>query len=93
MSDDAIQKKDLSICAQAVAVNIASTDHDLTTAFNGIGFARQIYVGGAGDLKVKFLGSTTAVTFTAVPLGFVLTGAITSVVKSGTSATNLIAMA
>lgn len=72
----------------AVAVDISSTDHDCTSM--GLGFSRRIYVGGAGDVKVTFLGGGV-VTYKSKPQGSFVDGAITKVWKTGTSATDLIA--
>lgn len=72
----------------AVAVDTSSTDFDCTVL--GLGFARRLYVGGAGDVKVTFLGGGV-VTYKSKPQGSFVDGAITKVWKTGTSATDLIA--
>lgn len=57
----------------------------------GVGSPRGIYVGGAGNLAVRFLGDTADTVFTAVPVGCVLP--ISPVfVRAATTATNLVAL-
>ncbi len=73
-----------SPAAHAVAVT-PSNSVDLTTA------ARALYIGVAGDVKVDMVGGETAVTFTAVPVGF-LPVRVTRVYATGTTATGIVAV-
>lgn len=66
------------------AVALAKSD---TTDYTGI---KQIYVGGTGDLVVRFTRDPgTSITLKAVPVGFVLSGSITRVMAA-TTATDLV---
>jgi hypothetical protein len=69
----------------AEAVSLASTDY--TPAVIG----RGVYVGGAGDVALT-TGAGTAVTFTAVPAGTLIPIFFTSIQKTGTTATSLLAL-
>lgn len=53
---------------------------------------RAIYVGGAGNLRVILAGDTTAVTFTAVPVGTVLNIRVKKVMSTSTTATALVGL-
>lgn len=53
---------------------------------------REIYVGGAGDLKVVMLKTDTAVTFKAVPVGTTLRIRVRKVLATGTTATQLLGL-
>jgi hypothetical protein len=55
---------------------------------------RAIYVGGAGDIVVGFVGEQagTVVTFKSVPVGVILPIAVRLVKSTGTSATLLIGL-
>lgn len=53
---------------------------------------RAIYIGGAGNLSVKFPGSDVAVTFIALPVGTVLHIRPSHVMSTSTTATNLLAL-
>jgi hypothetical protein len=53
--------------------------------------ARQIWVGGAGDVKIDTI-SGDAVTFVAVPAGTLLPVQAKKVYSTGTTATNLVAL-
>ncbi len=68
-----------------------SGDTDLTAVY-AQGYAKRIYVGGAGSVKVDTIGAT-GVTYTAVPVGTWLRGTFTKVYSTanGTTATNLVA--
>jgi hypothetical protein len=52
--------------------------------------ARQIWVGGVGDVKVDMINGDT-VTFAAVPAGTLLPVQARKVYSTGTTATNLVA--
>lgn len=58
---------------------------DLTT------HARALYIGGAGNVKVDTVAGST-VTFTALPVGFILPVRVRRVHSTDTTATNIIAM-
>lgn len=60
-----------------------------TTTYQGM---RAIYVGGAGDVAVKFFGNATAVTFVAVPAGTVLPVQAEKIMETNTDATNIVAL-
>lgn len=75
----------------SVAVDISSTDHDLTT-LGSFGFARRIFCGTGGTLVLKRRDGV-AVTYTNVPDGSYIDGAITTVVRSGTTCANMVAEA
>jgi hypothetical protein len=67
--------------SSAVAVTPHDTD-ELTVV------SRGLYVGGTGDVKVHMHGNpTTAVTFSAVPVGTILPIRVTRVLSTGTTAT------
>lgn len=66
----------------------AITPHDV----NELAYVtNEIYVGGAGDLKVVTLDGDT-VTLKAVPVGTLLRLRVKQVLATGTVATNLIAL-
>lgn len=48
---------------------------------------RKIWVGGAGDVAVLFIGDTVAVTLSAVPAGTMLDACVTKVMSTNTTAT------
>lgn len=54
-------------------------------------YSRQIYCGGAGDIKLITVGGTT-LTFKAVPVGTLLPVRAKLVFATGTTATNLVAI-
>lgn len=66
----------------------AVTKSDSTT-FSGV---RALYVGGAGDVTVMPVDSTTAVTFSAVPAGSILPVRCTKVMSTNTTATLIVAL-
>lgn len=72
----------------AEAVNIASTDHTFT------GKVRGLFVGGAGNVIVHFPGSPsgTNITFTGVVAGTILPIVIDKVIKTSTTATNMVGL-
>jgi hypothetical protein len=72
-------------CDNSEAVDLSS--HDYTPS----GPRRRLYVGGTGDVKVDLVGGETAVTFKTVPVGF-LDVHVTKVYRTGTTATNLVAL-
>lgn len=51
------------------AANAAAVTKSDSTTYTGV---RGVYVGGAGDLAVRFLNSTATVTFVGVAAGSVL---------------------
>jgi hypothetical protein len=53
---------------------------------------RGLYVGGAGNVAVRFPGSATSVTFTAVPAGTILPIKPEKVMSTGTTATDIVAL-
>lgn len=53
---------------------------------------RSLYVGGAGNVAVRFPGQPTAVTFTGVLAGTVLPVQAAYVYATGTTATNIVAL-
>ncbi len=73
---------------EAEAVNISSTDHDCT-GFK-LGYARRLYVGGAGNVVVRYFGASSNVTYTGVPAGSYLDGAFITIVRASTTATNMV---
>ena len=52
---------------------------------------RAVYVGGAGDLRVRMQGGAE-VTLAAVPAGALLPLRVTRVLAAGTSATSIVAL-
>jgi len=53
---------------------------------------RGIYVGGDGDVVVLMAGDGASQTFATVPIGTILPVIATAVVKTGTTATNMVAL-
>lgn len=53
---------------------------------------RAVYVGGAGDLAVIFVGDTAAVTLSSVPAGTLLPIQVNKVMSTNTTATNIVAL-
>jgi hypothetical protein len=53
------------------------------------GWARKIYVGHGGDVKVAHIGDA-GVVYVAVPTGVWMLGVFTKVFHTGTTATNLV---
>lgn len=75
----------------AVAVTLGA-DFNLATAFN-TGFARELYIGGAGNVVAQLLGDAAPVTYEAVPVGTILKGCwiLVKSTGNGTTATNIVA--
>ena len=68
---------------------VSITTHD-TTALTSV--TRGVYVGGAGNITCRLLGSSVDVVFTAVPVGSLLPIRVSHVRATGTTATLLIAL-
>lgn len=68
-----------------LAASVTPADTDLPNV------ARGLYVGGAGDVVVYMVGSTTEVTFAGVTAGSILPIRV-SQVRAATSATNIVAL-
>lgn len=79
----------MSVSNGPAMVGFAITPNDST---NLTTVTRAIYVGGAGDLVVRFPGSSTSITFNDVPAGTVLPICVTRVLSTGTVATELIGL-
>lgn len=71
----------------AVAVT-PSDSANVTTSFE----VRALYVGGAGNVAVRFPGSGTAVTFVGVAAGTVLPIQAVRVMSTNTTATSIVAL-
>ncbi len=54
--------------------------------------ARCLYVGGAGNISVDFIGGETAVVFVGVPAGTLLPFRVSRVRSSSTTATSIVAL-
>lgn len=66
---------------------VAVTPSD-STSLSGV---RALYVGVAGDVAVTMKGSSTAVTFKAVPVG-ILPIQVSKVMATNTTATDIVAL-
>lgn len=53
---------------------------------------RALWVGGAGDLEVIFVGQSTAVTIVGVAAGTLLPFRVSRVLSTGTTATSIVAL-
>jgi hypothetical protein len=53
---------------------------------------RSLFVGGAGNVTVRFVDGDDSVTFTGVPAGFILPVCVDKVYSTGTTATNITGM-
>ncbi len=73
---------------EAAAVVLTSTDHDCTGF--ALGYARRLYIGSTGDVVVKYRGASGNITYKNVPVGY-MDGAFITVVKSGTTASLIVA--
>lgn len=69
----------------AVVVDISSADYVLSFT------ARSLYIGGTGNVKVDTPVSS-GVVFQSVPAGFILPVCVTKVYRTGTTATNIVAI-
>lgn len=69
-------------------VNISATDHTMA----GGPFCRGIYVGVGGTVIVRMYGSATNLTFLNVPDGYILPVRADKVIRSGTTASNMVAL-
>jgi hypothetical protein len=67
----------------------AVTPHDST---NFSSACRGLYVGGAGNVAVVFIGDGAAVTFSNVPAGTILPVSAIRVNSTNTTATNIVAL-
>ncbi len=68
---------------------VAVTTHD-TNAIAPI--PTKIYVGGAGNITCRMMGSSADVVFTAVPVGTILPIKVQYIRATGTTATLMIAL-
>lgn len=82
----------ISIPLPGAAVHAFTVTKSDTTVFAQA--TRFIYVGGAGDIAVLMSGdvSPASVIFKAVPVGTVLSIAVTQVLSTGTTATNILGL-
>lgn len=71
--------------ADAVAV----TPSDSTALSEGV---RALYIGGAGDVAVKFPGNDAAITFAGATAGSILAVQAEFVMSTNTTATNIVAL-
>lgn len=82
------------VFANAKIVDLSAVDYDCTAL--SLVVPRAIYVGVAGDIKVDaYLNGTgdgQGVTFKSVPAGTVLKMRVMKIYKTGTTATNLLAL-
>jgi hypothetical protein len=74
----------LSIPARNASAVTASD----STALSGV---RGVYVGGAGNLAVRFIGGAT-VTLAAVPAGTLLPLMVDRIMSTNTTATDIVAL-
>jgi hypothetical protein len=72
---------------RGATLGVAVTKSDSTD----LGVTRAIYVGGAGDLHVRFIDLATTVVFTSVPAGTTLPLQVNRVMNA-TTATNIVAL-
>ena len=64
----------------------------VTPANTTLGYiATSLYIGVGGDVKVKCVGNTTAVTFKNAQSGSYIIGQFDKVYSGGTTATNILA--
>jgi hypothetical protein len=74
-------------CDEALVVDTAAADFPIPRG------SRGLYVGVTGDITVIMARTpATGVLFKAVPAGVILPIIVSSVVKAGTTATNLVAI-
>lgn len=67
--------------------NAAAVTASDTTTYSGV---RAVYVGGAGDVAIKFPGNATAVTFAGVAAGSLLPIQAEKVMATNTTATSIV---
>ena len=82
--------KDDIIPHEAVPVDISVTDFDCTTVFVSSRYARRIFVGSKGTIYVKYFGYDVAIPYVKGN-GTYLDGKISTVVRSGTTASDIVA--
>lgn len=70
------------------AANAAAVTPSDSTILSGV---RALYIGGLGDVVVRFPGSTASITFTAVPAGTILPIQAERVMAA-TAATDIVAL-
>ena len=66
---------------------VAVTPSDTTD----LGCTRALYIGGTGDLAVRFVGSSTTITFVGVQVGTILSLQVHRVMAA-TTATDIVAL-
>lgn len=71
------------------AANAATITKSNSTTYSGI---RALYIGGAGNVALKFPGNATAVTFVAVPAGSILPLQPVQIMSTNTTATDIVAL-
>lgn len=72
----------------ALERGVAVTPHDT----NRIDPTKALWVGGAGNVAVEFVGDDASVTLTGVPAGTKLDVAVVKVLATGTTATAIVAL-
>lgn len=83
---DKFQNHETSLDSRAEnAAAVTPADSDLAVT------ARALYVGGAGDVVVYMVGSTTAITFAGVAAGTILPIRVDQV-RAATTATSIVAL-
>lgn len=82
-ANEALNQYDASISSAAV-IDISSTDATLNR------ITRGLYVGVAGDVVVQFAGDNGNITLTGLAAGVWHPVQIQKVVKTGTTATNIV---
>jgi len=80
-----IQYSNLLIGANAKAIDLSTADHSFATGV-------AVYVGGAGNIVARAANNQETVTFTGVVAGTFLPIAVDKIVKTDTTATNLLAL-
>jgi hypothetical protein len=75
-----------SYVAQYSVPVVLSADFNLATAFN-TGFARELYVGSAGNVVAQLLGDAGPQTYYGVPAGTTLYGCFVLVKSTGNGTT------
>lgn len=83
-----------TIPTKSVAIDIASTDHNLAVVADGKAilapFARRLYIGTAGNVVLRLAGDSTDRTY-KVAAGTYLTGAIVKITRALTTAADMVA--